>query len=171
MDLQLVDPGDDRATAGLADLLVDVVDGGASVGFLAPLPVADAERWWQGAVRAPGVLTLVGRDGQDRAAGVVQLRLVGNPNGLHRAEVAKLLVHRSARSQGLASALLERIEREALARGRWLLILDTETGSPAQHLYERRGWARAGVVEDYALDPSGRLHPTTFMTKVLRAAA
>lgn len=167
MRIDVVDPDQDVLEDALAQVLVDCVHGGASVGFLAPLPVADAARWWQGALRAPGTVTLVARDDDGRVDGVVQLRLVPYPNGLHRAELAKLLVHRRARGRGVAAALLDRAEQEALARGRWLLVLDTRTGSPAEGMYARRGWQRLGSVPDYALDPDGGLAPTTFMTRRL----
>lgn len=153
----------------LATLLTDAVEGGASVGFLAPLDPVDAQRWWHDALQPPTTVTLLARaDGDGHAVGVVQLRLVGYPNGDHRADVAKLLVHRRARGRGIAHALMERLETEATARGRWLLMLDTQTGSLAEGFYERRAWQRIGVLDDHARTPDGRLEPTTFMFKRLR---
>jgi GNAT superfamily N-acetyltransferase len=102
------------------------------------------------------------------AVGVVQLHPAKLPNGAHRADVAKLLVRRSARGRGVATALMQHLEREALAQGRWLLLLDTETGSAAQALYERSGWRVVGVVQDHAVQPGGQLAPTTFLVKRLR---
>lgn len=111
---------------------------------------------------------MVARDDSGRAVGVVQLwvvqlRVVGYPNGDHRADVAKLLVHRHHRGRGVAHALTERLEAEATARDRWLLMLDTQTGSPAEKLYERLGWQRLGVLDDHARTPDGTLEPTTVM--------
>jgi len=112
----------------------------------------------------------VAREATGRAVGVVQLRLVMYPNSDHRADVAKLLVHRQARGRGIAGALMERLEAEATALDRWLLMLDTQTGSPAEAMYERMGWRRLGVLDDHARTPDGTLEPTTFMTKRLDRA-
>lgn len=152
----------------LATILVDAVDGGASVGFLAPLDPIEAQQWWRDALEPATTLTLVARDDTGLAVGVVQLRLVSYPNSDHRADVAKLLVHRRARGRGVAHALMERLEEAALARSRRLLMLDTQTGSPAEGMYERRGWQRLGVLTDHARTPDGTLEPTTFMYKRLR---
>lgn len=157
--------GDD--VPDLAALLADAVDGGASVGFLAGLAPVDAEAFWRRSL--PSVGTWVARLQDDGpVVGVVQLHPAKLPNGSHRADVAKLLVHRSARGRGVASALMARLEQEALAQGRWLLLLDTQIGSAAQSFYERSGWQVVGVVEDHAVTPHGRLVPTTFLVKRLR---
>ncbi|WP_447004019.1 GNAT family N-acetyltransferase [Saccharothrix isguenensis] len=152
---------------GLADVLLDVVEGGASVGFLGPLSRDEAVEWWR-ALAAPvanGVLVLwVARDGE-RVLGTVQLRFAAMPNGAHRAEVAKLLVHRDARRAGLGRALLDVAERAAAERGVTLLVLDTETGSAAEPLYRRAGWTEVGVIPDYATDPTGVPRPTTVFYK------
>ena len=162
-----IQPATDADVPELAAVLVDCVDGGASVGCLAGLTAAEAERFWRTAL--PGASTWVARlDVAGPAVGVVQLHPAKLPNGAHRADVGKLLVHRSARGRGVASALMEHLEREALAQGRWLLLLDTETGSPAQALYEQAGWQVMGVVQDHAVQPGGRLAPTTFLVKRLR---
>lgn len=102
-----------------------------------------------------------------RAVGVVQLHSPKLSNGGHRAEVAKLLVHRSARGRGVAKALMAEVEQQAKLAGRWLLQLDTETGSPAETLYVRLGWQVLGVIPDHAVRPSGDLVPTTFLFKRL----
>jgi len=150
----------------LADVLLDGVADGASIGFLADLDLDRARTWWHGAVGSPGTLTWVARlDG--RVVGVVQLKLVTYPNGRHRADVAKLLVHRRARGLGLSRALMAALESEARRRGRWLLLLDTETGSLAEQLYEKWGWQRLGVLADHAAVPDGELRPTTFFSKRL----
>lgn len=152
---------------GLTDLLADVVEGGASVGFLSPLSREDALKWWraQAAPVANGALVMwVARDGE-RVLGTVQLRFAAMPNGAHRAEVAKLLVHRDARRAGLGRALLDAAEGEAVKRGVTLLVLDTETGSGAEPLYRRAGWTEVGVIPDYATDPNGVPRPTTVFYK------
>ncbi|MFD7133391.1 GNAT family N-acetyltransferase [Streptomyces sp. NPDC059894] len=158
-------------TEGLADLLVDTVDGGASVGFLAPLDRAEAVAWWtrrQAAVAAGHLVVWTAHDG-DRVLGTVSLALTDRPNGRHRAELVKLMVHRDARGRGLGRALLTAAEEAAAASGVTLLHLDTETGSPAEHLYRTAGWTRAGVIPDYAADPAGVLRPTSLYFKQVAA--
>ncbi|MFH9859202.1 GNAT family N-acetyltransferase [Streptomyces sp. NPDC017202] len=154
----------------LADLLVDTVHGGASVGFLAPLDRAEALAWWEG--RAAGVAAgqlavWAALDDDGRVTGTVTLALPDKPNSRHRAELVKLMVHRDARGQGLGRRLLTTAEEAAAAAGVTLLHLDTETDSPAEHLYRTGGWTRAGVIPDYAADPSGVLRPTTLYYKHL----
>ncbi|CAL9356725.1 Acetyltransferase [Streptomyces sp. enrichment culture] len=156
----------------LAALLVDTVDGGASVGFLAPLDTADAVAWWReraGAVAAGRLAVWVAHDGH-RPAGTVGLALPDKPNSRHRAEVVKLMVRRDARGRGLGRGLLATAEAAAGACGVTLLHLDTETGSPAERLYRSAGWTRAGVIPDYAADPHGVLRPTTLYYKHVGAA-
>jgi ribosomal protein S18 acetylase RimI-like enzyme len=161
------------AEAGeLAGLLAETVDGGASVGFLAPLDTAEAAAWWRerAAAVAAGELTVwVAYDGR-RPAGTVGLALPGKPNSRHRAEVVKLMVRRDARGRGLGRTLLTTAERAAEASGITLLHLDTESGSPAEHLYRSAGWTRAGAIPDYAADPHGVLRPTTLYYKRIGAA-
>ncbi|WP_229686897.1 GNAT family N-acetyltransferase [Longimycelium tulufanense] len=99
--------------------------------------------------------------------GIVQLDLETKPNGRHRGEIAKLMVHRRARGQGLGKALLAHAEREAAALGVSLLVLDTQSGSGAEQLYRAAGWNRVGVIPDYAADPVGELHPTTIFYRSL----
>ncbi|MFI9817378.1 GNAT family N-acetyltransferase [Saccharothrix variisporea] len=151
----------------LADLLVDAVDGGASVGFLAPLPHGRAAAWWKSraAAVANGVLSVWVARVDGRIAGTVQVASVTTPNGTHRAEVLKLLVHRDFRGRGLGRDLLATAEKGAAAHGASLLVLDTQTGSPAEGLYRSAGWTEAGVIPDYAADPSGVLRPTTLFYK------
>ncbi|MFE2101996.1 MULTISPECIES: GNAT family N-acetyltransferase [unclassified Streptomyces] len=154
----------------LAGLLADAVAGGASVGFLAPLGRTAAAAWWR--ERADGVaagrLALwVAVDDTDRVAGTVSLALPDKPNSRHRAELVKLMVHRSARGQGLGRRLLATAEDAAAAIGITLLHLDTETGSPAEHLYRSAGWTEAGTLPDYAANPAGELRPTTLYYKRL----
>ncbi|MEU9664435.1 GNAT family N-acetyltransferase [Streptomyces bobili] len=160
------------ARAGeLAALLADTVAGGASVGFLAPLDRTEALAWWEG--RAAGVAAghlavWVALDG-DRVTGTVTLAFPDRPNSRHRAELVKLMVHRDARGQGLGRRLLTTAEEAAAEAGVTLLHLDTETDSPAEHLYRTAGWTRAGIIPDYAADPAGVLRPTTLYYKHLAA--
>lgn len=164
----LVSAQPDEVAVGCADVLVDCVAGGASVGFLDPLDRAEARAWWRRTLADPLALTWVARDdGTGRIVGTVRLILAGLPNATHRAEVSKLLVHRSQRGRGTGGALMSTVEEAARELGRTTLILDTQTGSPAEGLYERRGWERVGVVEDHALTPDGKLAPTTILTKRL----
>ncbi|ORT58348.1 GNAT family N-acetyltransferase [Streptomyces sp. CB03238] len=159
-----------HASDGLAALLVDAVDSGASVGFLAPLGHAEAASWWQGVAEEAerGVRHVwASYDDDGAVSGVITLVRATMPNQPHRADIAKLLVHRTARGRGLGRRLLATAERAALDEGLTLLVLDTETGSPAESLYRSAGWTRAGSIPDYALTPAGTPHPTTYYYKVL----
>ncbi|MEE1753895.1 GNAT family N-acetyltransferase [Streptomyces sp. SP18CS02] len=164
----------DRAGDGLAALLVDAVDGGASVGFLAPLEAAEAAAWWRAVADESErgdreVWACAGHDG--RLSGVITLVRPSLPNQRHRAEISKLLVHRDARGRGLGRRLLAAAERAAADEGRTLLVLDTETGSAAEGLYRRAGWTRGGTIPGYALDPAGVPRPTTYYYKPLDPGA
>ncbi|MDH6566425.1 GNAT superfamily N-acetyltransferase [Streptomyces sp. SAI-117] len=157
----------------LADLLVDTVDGGASVGFLAPMDRAEAVAWWKervGAVAAGHQAVWAAYDGH-RAVGTVGLAFPDKPNSRHRAELIKLMVHRDTRGQGLGRRLLDTAEQAARSAGITLLHLDTEADSPAERLYASAGWIRAGVIPDYAADPAGVLRPTTLYYKLLADTA
>ncbi|MFG3109531.1 GNAT family N-acetyltransferase [Streptomyces tendae] len=152
---------------GLAGLLTDTVAGGASVGFLAPLGHAEAVDWWReraAAVAAGRLAVWVAREGE-RVTGTVSLALPDKPNSRHRGELVKLMVSREARGRGLGRRLLTTVEDAAAAAGLTLLHLDTETDSPAEHLYRSAGWTRAGTIPDYAADPRGELRPTTLYFK------
>ncbi|MDN3025488.1 GNAT family N-acetyltransferase [Streptomyces sp. S.PB5] len=157
----------------LAELMVDTVDSGASIGFLAPLGHTEAAAWWKGraaAVAAGALATWAAQDGE-RVVGTVGLAFPDKPNSRHRAELVKLMVHRDARGRGLGRALLTTAEEAAAAADVILLHLDTETDSPAERLYTSAGWTRAGVIPDYAADPAGVLRPTTLYFKRLGATA
>ncbi|WP_026613595.1 GNAT family N-acetyltransferase [Ensifer aridi] len=157
------------ALPALAEILSDCVEGGASVGFMQPFPPEAAVPFWDGVAAAVGrgetVLVVAEVDG--RPVGTVQLGVATMPNQPHRADIKKLLVHRNARGLGLARRLMEAAEAEAIKRCRRVLVLDTATGEPAEAIYERFGWNRAGVVPDYALMPDGRYCATTFFYKHL----
>ncbi|MGW6054524.1 N-acetyltransferase family protein [Streptomyces sp. NPDC055189] len=151
----------------LGGLLADVVGGGSSLGFLAPFDRSAAADWWRGLAPAvaDGRLAVWAARDAERVTGTVSLGFVDKPNGRHRAEILKLMVHASARGQGLARTLLATAEEVAAEAGVTLLVLDTETGSPAESLYRSGGWTEAGTIPDYAADPAGNLHPTTLFFK------
>ncbi len=166
-------PGFEAAVDGLADLLVDAVDSGASVSFLAGLDTETARSWWRGRlpdVEAGHIVPFVAQTG-DRVVGVVLLLPSQSQNGVHRAEIAKLIVHRDARGRGIATSLLAAAEEHARVASRWLLILDTQTGSDAEYLYRARGWHQAGEIPAFASRPDGTLAAATFFSKDLRAVA
>lgn len=154
----------------LAEVLLDCVEGGASVSFMWPLARERALAFWQGVadgVRRGERLLLVGEAEPGRIDGTVQLVLAQPDNQPHRADLAKMLVHRRARRRGLAQALLGAAEEAARAEGKTVLVLDTVTGGDAERLYERGGWQRVGVIPDYALMPDGRLCATTYFHKAV----
>lgn len=153
----------------LADVLIDCVEGGASVSFMTPLPRAKALAFWRStaasAARAERVL-LIAQDPAGLILGTVQLILALPENQPHRAEIAKMLVHRSARGRGVGGALLLQAEEQARSRGRTLLVLDTASDA-AERLYERHGWQRCGQIPNFALYPDGRPCATTFFFRSL----
>src|SRR3954447_11880450 len=142
-------PAFEAAIPQLALVLVDAVDGGASVGFVHPFGPADARQWWRtltAGIEQGSTLLWVAED-DDGVIGTVQVKLtVAYTNGRHRAEIAKLLVHRRARGRGVAKALLAEAERAAAEHGVSMLMLDTQTDSDAEHLYAKAGWTRFGVM-------------------------
>jgi GNAT superfamily N-acetyltransferase len=157
-------------TEALADVLTDCVAGGASVSFMAPLARERAVAFWRGV--ADGVargerVLLVAQDGHGRTLGTVQLITAMPDNQPHRADVAKMLVLRSARRQGIAQRLLAALDDEARQAGKTVLVLDTVTGGDAERLYARTGWQCVGGVPNYALMPDGTPCGTTFFYKQL----
>lgn len=155
---------------GLAEVLIDCVDGGASVSFMSPLSRDKAVAFWQGVaegvVRGERVL-LVAEDEDQTVLGTVQIVLAQPENQPHRADVAKMLVHRKARRTGIAGRLLAAVDEEARREGKTVLVLDTVTGGDAERLYQRAGWERVGVVPKFALMPDGPFCATTFFYKHL----
>lgn len=153
----------------LAGVLVDCVAAGASVSYLAPFSHEQA----RGAFEAFAVEVehdrrlLLGAFAEGKLVGTVQVILALPPNQPHRAEIAKLLVHRSARKRGIAQLLMERAEKEARAEGKTLLVLDALTDGDAARLYERLGWTTVGVIPGYALYPDRRPCDTTIFWKSL----
>jgi GNAT superfamily N-acetyltransferase len=155
---------------GLVDLLVDAVEGGASVNFIWPMTRAKAEAWWKGALagQARGERLIFAAEADGRLDGTVQLTLAPQENQAFRADLGKLLVHRRARRKGLGALLMGAAEAEARRIGRTLLILDTEAGSDAERLYDRLGWTRWGQVPGYAMRADGTVRELcTFFYKEL----
>jgi GNAT superfamily N-acetyltransferase len=153
----------------LAGVLIDCVDGGASVSFMHPLSRERAEAFWRGladGVAAGERAIWVAREESGAIVGTVQLVLAQPENQPHRADLAKLLVHRRARERGLGAELVRAAETGARDAGKTLLVLDTASDS-AERLYERLSWEVAGRVPDYALLPRGGLCATTFYFKRL----
>ncbi|WP_372782326.1 GNAT family N-acetyltransferase [Phenylobacterium sp.] len=156
------------AAPALGEVLLDCVDGGASIGFMASLTRAEATAFWRGEAEARDGRAILVAEDADGIFGVVQLIPPWQPNQPHRADVAKMLVHRRARRLGAARALMIAIEAEARAMGRWLLVLDTVTGGAAEGLYAGVGWTKVGVIDNYALMPDGAPCATTYFCKDLR---
>lgn len=153
-------------------LLVDAVEQGASIGFMAPLSLDEANNYWEDVLARLGheqrLVLLI--DGQ-RLLGSVQLSLCSRANGRHRAEVQKLFVHSSVRGQGHGRQLMRAVEAEARAAGRTLLVLDTEAGSLAETVYRRLGWSHAGEIPAFAASPDGELRTTALYFKLLKLGA
>lgn len=168
--INLLDVAGARAAIpALSEILEDVVANGASVGFMAENTRADYDRYWSGiaeGVAAGQILLLAARlDG--RIIGTAQVHPAGKPNQPHRADVAKVLVHSSARRRGIGEALMRAAEEEARKAGRNLLCLDTDEFGAARRLYNRLGWTEVGTIPRYALMPDGSDCGSTFFYKSL----
>ncbi len=148
---------DETQINGLIDVLIDCVDGGASVSFMHPLTRERAEAFWRRVARgvAAGERALLIAEDGDGICGTVQVVLEQPENQPHRGDVAKMLVHRRTRRRGLGAALMQAAEATARECGKTLLVLDTVTNSTAARLYERLGWICVGDIPGYALMPDG----------------
>lgn len=153
----------------LVSLLRSTVDDGASIGFLPPVPDAEADAYWREVLPgvAEGGRVLIGAMDGERLLGCVQLALEGRANGRHRAEIQKLMVLPDARGRGLGAALMAAAEDAARAGGRTLLVLDTREGDAAERLYRRLGWTQAGRIPGYALNADGGRDATLFFYREL----
>lgn len=163
----------DSDVRDLAGLLIDAIESGAAVSFLATLKQPSAEDWWRKTLSSshPGAIFLVARDAGG-IAGSVQLHPAWAPNQPHRAEVTKLLVHRRSRRSGLGTLLMQAIEAAALAAGYTLLTLDAKRGAEAERLYRRIGWNYVGAIPRFALDPDGHTpHDAVVFYKELEPAS
>ena len=156
-----------RYLSALAAVLVNCVEGGASVSFMAPFSHADAESFFESVLTEveAGKRIVLAAFVDSVLVGTVQLVTATPPNQSHRADVAKLLVLRSARGQGIATRLMEAIEEAARGAGKSLLVLDAVTGGTAAKLYARLGWTQVGIIPNYALFPDGRYCDTTYFWK------
>jgi GNAT superfamily N-acetyltransferase len=159
----------DRELAGLCEVLIDCVEGGASVSFMLPMTRAKAEAYWQNvaaSLERGERLVFSAEDATGAIVGTAQIILAQPENQPHRGDLSKMLVHRRARRYGVGRALLIAAEQGAYQAGKTLLVLDTASPE-AERLYARQGWQRCGVVPDYALMPAGALCATTFFYKQL----
>ena len=168
--IRRVDPDDAPALAEpLASLLIECVDGGASVGFMAPLSQARALEFWRGvlaSVQRGERILLVAQQGE-RIVGTVQLITALPDNQPHRGDVAKMLVATSVRRGGIARRLLLAAEDAARAAGKHVLVLDAVTDGPAARLYASAGWQRVGEIPKFALMPDGPFCSTTYFHRQL----
>jgi len=172
--LLTLDAAQMRAAHGeLVELLGDAVADGASMGFMMPLDHAGMRRYWSDVADdvESGARACIVAVEHGRILGSVQLALCDKANQPHRADVQKLLVHRSARKRGIGEALMRAVEDVAREHGRVLLLLDTRSGSDADRLYQRWGWQPFGVVPGFAYDPDGTLAGCTFYFKQLRPSS
>ncbi len=162
---------DGRDLLGLVEVLRGVVEAGAAVGFMLPFDELRARDFWAASLelaRSGACVLLVAEDAaRGDLVGTVTLQTAMPDNKPHRADVAKMQVHPRVQGLGLGRALLEAVESEARRLGRTLLVLDTATGTPAEHLYRGAGWEVCGVIPDYALYPDGRPCPATFLYRRL----
>jgi GNAT superfamily N-acetyltransferase len=158
----------EREIQELSDVLIDCVEGGASVSFMLPIERARAAAFWRGVaadvVRGGRILLVAEQAGQ--IIGTVQIIFAQAENQPHRADIAKMLVHRRARRLGAGAALLAAAENASISAGKTLLVLDTASGD-AERLYAKLGWQRCGVIPGYALLPGGGLCDTTFFYRAL----
>lgn len=166
----LSQPANDTDIHALASLLVDVVDAGDVVSFLAPLQMHDALAWWEktlGTLDARSCV-LVARDRRGEIVGTVQCHSSWAPNQAHRGEIAKLMVHPRARGNGVGRGLMEAVERDAAHNGFGMLTLDTKAGCIAETLYRSLGWAHVGTIPRFACDPDGMsMHDAAIYCKEL----
>ncbi|NNM74625.1 GNAT family N-acetyltransferase [Enterovirga aerilata] len=167
---RLAGPEARTLSGALAEVLVDCVEGGASVSFMSPLGLDKARDFWDGVAASVGagerVLLVAEEPGTGEVLGTVQLVTAQPENQPHRADVSKMLVRSAARRRGIGAALMAAVEKEARHAGKTLLVLDTASPE-AERLYERSGWMRVGTIPNYALLPDGRPCTTVLFFKEL----
>lgn len=149
----------------LSELLIQVVEGGASIGFLPPLDIQAAAQYWDNVI-GPEVILYVAKI-NDIIVGSVQLHLVTKANGNHRAEIAKLMTHPDYRRSGIGRSLMKAAEERAKQEDRTLLLLDTREGDPSNLLYTSLDYIQAGRIPDFAKSSTGELHATILYYKIL----
>jgi ribosomal protein S18 acetylase RimI-like enzyme len=154
---------DDSLLEELSDLLIQVVEQGASIGFLPPLSKEAAREYWKG-VLDHGVILWVAKI-NEKVCGTIQLHLAPRANGSHRAEVVRLMVHLDQRRKGIARNLMSALEQKAKQERRTLLVLDTRSGDPSNSLYKSQGYIEAGSIPRYAKSANGELEATIFYYK------
>lgn len=166
--IERVEGNSDDIARDLASLLIDAVQSNAGISFMSDLTFDEAAEWWRGILEKspPRTVVLVAKD-DEGAVGTVQLQPSWAPNQPHRADVAKLIVHRRARGRGIAHLLMGELDQHARDEGFTLLLLDTCRDSAAERLYVSLGWNRVGVVPDFALNPDGSMCDTVFYYKKL----
>lgn len=147
----------------LSELLIQVVADGASIGFLPPLQLTDANNYWENLL-SPEILLFVAKI-NNQIAGSVQLHLCTKQNGGHRAEIAKLMTHPNYRRNGIGRYLMNKAEERAKKEGKSLIVLDTREGDPSNLLYSSLGYSQAGKIPYYAKSANGELHSTVFYYK------
>jgi ribosomal protein S18 acetylase RimI-like enzyme len=147
----------------LSRLLVNVVEDGASIGFLPPLNLEYSRKYWKDVLNSSAIIwvALLNND----IVGTVQLHLIQKQNGSHRSEIAKLMVHTNARKMGIGRILMKTAEKRAKDEGRSLIVLDTRAGDPSNLLYQSIGYIKAGMIPRYAQSANGNLHETVFYYK------
>lgn len=158
---------DPRQLEDLCALLIDAVEGGASLGFLKPMDLERAQTYWESVSKAvlAGEKALLVAEIEGAILGTVQVVLDMPQNQPHRGEISKMIVHTKVRQLGLGMRLLGASEERAQLAGKSLLVLDTQTGSAAEHLYRKAGYSPLPPLPDYALTPDGVLAPTTIFWK------
>lgn len=149
----------------LSELLVKVVEDGASIGFLPPLNPSDAKKYWENLL-TPEVILFIAEINNE-IVGSVQLHLCTKQNGMHRSEIGKLMADPLIRRKGIGRSLMEQAENRAREEGRTLLVLDTREGDPSNYLYSSMGFVESGRIPDYAKSANGELNATVFYHKIL----
>ncbi len=149
----------------LSELLIHVVEEGASIGFLPPMRKEEAQIYWQSAF-IPEVIVLAAKS-NNQIAGSVQLHLSTKQNGNHRAEIAKLMTHPNYRCKGIGRLLMQKAEEMAIKNERTLLVLDTREGDPSNKLYTSLGYIPVGRIPNYAKSANGEFDATVFYYKTL----
>lgn len=149
----------------LSELLIQVVEDGASIGFLPPVALADAMNYWEEVLNPEVILFVAKRN--NRIVGSVQLHRCAKQNGVHRAEIAKLMTHPNYRRNGIARLLMKSAEERAMREERSLLILDTREGDPSNNLYASLGYIEVGKIPNYVKSVSGEFQATIYYYKIL----
>ncbi len=166
---QLTKPQAEASLESLVLLLQNVVDNGASIGFIPPLPTQEAQAYWTKVIAnlEQGHLLLFVVLAEEQVIGTAQLALEMRKNGLHRAEVQKVMVHTEFRGRGIGRQLMDAVEAAAHTAQRTLLVLDTRRGDVAETLYQKLGYVQAGIIPGYASNATGGLDDTVLYYRIL----